>query len=194
MAVDCARTCVRLGFKDVNIVYRRSCEEMPAIGEEVAEAEKEGVKLHLLAGPNKVVTGAGKVTGVECIKMKLGEPDESGRRRPVPVAGSEFTIETGLIISAIGEEPDLDFMGGGVVTDGYIKADPVTLSTATRGIFAGGDVSSAQTSSSSSSSSNRAGSDSGPSERAPRVWRGGTWRCMPWSRQINCSRSARSMN
>jgi NADPH-dependent glutamate synthase beta subunit-like oxidoreductase len=140
VAVDCARTCVRLGFKDVNIVYRRSREEMPAIGEEVAEAEKEGVKLHLLAGPKKVVANGGKVTRIECIRMKLGEPDESGRRRPEPVKGSEFTIETGLIISAIGEEPDLEFMGGAAVADGYIKADPVTMATGVKGIFAGGDV------------------------------------------------------
>lgn len=143
VAVDCARTCVRLGFKDVNIVYRRSREEMPAIGEEVEEAEKEGVKLHLLAGPNRVVTGNNQVTGIECIRMELGEPDESGRRRPVPVKGSEFTIETDLIISAIGEEPELGFMEGdaaSVVVDGYVKADPVTLATGIKGVFAGGDA------------------------------------------------------
>jgi NADPH-dependent glutamate synthase beta subunit-like oxidoreductase len=140
VAIDCARTCVRLGFKDVNIIYRRSREEMPAIGEEVAEAEKEGVKLHLLAGPNRVITGGNKVAGIECIRMELGEPDESGRRRPVPVKGSEFTIETGLIISAIGEEPELGFMEGAAIADGYIKADPVTLATGIKGVFAGGDA------------------------------------------------------
>ncbi|MBN1692725.1 MAG: indolepyruvate ferredoxin oxidoreductase subunit alpha [Dehalococcoidales bacterium] len=143
VAVDCARTCVRLGFKDVNIVYRRSREEMPAIADEVNEAEHEGVKLTILSGPNKVVVKDGKVAGLECIKMKLGEPDASGRRRPVPVAGSEFVVETGLIIAAVGEEPDLAFMTGDdgkAISKGYIKADPVTLETNVKGVFAGGDV------------------------------------------------------
>ncbi len=81
VAVDCARTCVRLGFKDVNIVYRRSRAEMPAIAEEVTEAEHEGVKLTLLSGPSKVVLKGGKVSGLECIKMKLGEPDASGTEK-----------------------------------------------------------------------------------------------------------------
>jgi len=142
VAIDCARTCVRLGFKDVNIVYRRSRAEMPAIAEEVAEAENEGVKLMLLSGPNKVVVKGGKVAGLECVKMQLGEPDASGRHRPEPVKGSEFVIETGLIIAAIGEEPDLAFMGdmAGAVDKVYIKADPVTLATPVKGVFAGGDA------------------------------------------------------
>jgi NADPH-dependent glutamate synthase beta subunit-like oxidoreductase len=143
VAVDCARTCVRLGFKDVNIVYRRSRTEMPAIAEEVAEAEKEGVKLHLLAGPGRVIADNGKVTGMEFIKMKLGEPDESGRRRPEPIAGSEFIIDTNLVISAIGERPDLEIMSGeftGAVANGLIAADSVTLQTSVSGVFAGGDA------------------------------------------------------
>jgi NADPH-dependent glutamate synthase beta subunit-like oxidoreductase len=143
VAVDCARTCVRLGFKGVNIVYRRSRAEMPAIAEEVTEAEHEGVKLTLLSGPSKVVVKNGKVSGLECIKMKLGEPDASGRRRPEPIKGSEFVIETGLIISAVGEEPELSFINGdaaGIVEKGYIKADPVTLATGIKGVFAGGDA------------------------------------------------------
>jgi indolepyruvate ferredoxin oxidoreductase alpha subunit len=143
VAVDCARTCVRLGFKDVNIVYRRSRAEMPAIAEEIAEAEHEGVKLTLLSGPNKVVAKGGRVAGLECLKMKLGEPDESGRRRPVPVKGSDFVVETGMIIAAVGEEPDLAFMTGETaeaVTGAHIKAEPVTLATGIKGMFAGGDV------------------------------------------------------
>jgi len=143
VAVDCARTCIRLGFKDVNIVYRRSRTEMPAIADEVNEAEHEGVKLTILSGPNKVVAKEGKVAGLECIKMKLGEPDASGRRSPVPVDGSEFVVETGLIIAAVGEEPDLAFMTGDdgkAISKGYIKADPVTLETNVKGVFAGGDV------------------------------------------------------
>ena len=143
VAVDCARTCVRLGFRDVNIVYRRSRAEMPAITEEIAEAENEGVQLHLLAGPSRVVADGGKVIGMEFIKNKLGEPDESGRRRPEPVTGSEFVMDTGLIISAIGEQPDLQMMSGDAlkaVSNGLIKADPVTLQTGIKSIFAGGDV------------------------------------------------------
>jgi indolepyruvate ferredoxin oxidoreductase alpha subunit len=143
VAIDCARTCARLGFKDVYIVYRRSRAEMPAIAEEISEAEHEGVKLTLLSGPNRVVVKGGKVAGLECLKMKLGEPDESGRRRPLPVKGSESVIETPLIIAAVGEEPDLSFLTGetaGAVTGGYIKADPVTLATGIKGIFAGGDA------------------------------------------------------
>jgi NADPH-dependent glutamate synthase beta subunit-like oxidoreductase len=143
VAIDCARTCVRLGFKDVNIVYRRSRAEMPAIAEEITEAEHEGVKLTLLSGPNKVVVKGGKVAGLECLKMKLGEPDASGRRRPEPVTGSEFVIETGMIIAAVGEEPDLAFMTGDAakaIANGNIKANPVTLETGIKGIFAGGDA------------------------------------------------------
>jgi indolepyruvate ferredoxin oxidoreductase alpha subunit len=143
VAIDCARTCVRLGFKDVEIVYRRSRTEMPAIADEVTEAEHEGVKLTLLSGPNKVVVKEGKVVGLECIKMKLGEPDASSRRSPMPIAGSEFTIDTRLIIAAVGEEPDLSFMIGDntkTIANGYIKVDPVTLETNVKEIFAGGDV------------------------------------------------------
>jgi NADPH-dependent glutamate synthase beta subunit-like oxidoreductase len=143
VAIDCARTCVRLGFKDVNIVYRRSKAEMPAIADEIIEAEHEGVKLTLLSGPNKVVTNTSIVTGLECVKMQLGEPDASGRRRPVPIKGSEFVIETGLIISAVGEEPELSFMAGEtawIIDKGLIKTDPLTLATTIKGLFAGGDV------------------------------------------------------
>jgi indolepyruvate ferredoxin oxidoreductase alpha subunit len=143
VAIDCARTCVRLGFKDVSIVYRRSKAEMPAIADEITEAEHEGVKLTLLSGPNKVAENGGRVIGLECIKMELGEPDASGRRRPVPVKNSEFIIGTCLIISAVGEEPELSFMAGdvaGTIEKGLIKADPVTLATNLKGVFAGGDV------------------------------------------------------
>lgn len=143
VAIDCARACIRLGFKDVNIVYRRSREEMPAIVDEVAEAEEEGLKIQFLANPVRVLSEANKVNGVECVKMELGAPDESGRKRPVPIAVSEFTIATGLVITAIGEQPDLEFMTGdaaSAVSDGLIKADPVTLETGVKGLFAGGDT------------------------------------------------------
>jgi indolepyruvate ferredoxin oxidoreductase alpha subunit len=143
VAIDCARTCVRFGFENVNVIYRRSRSEMPAIEEEVAEAENEGVRIHLLSSPSRIIAGGGKVTGIELIRMKLGEPDESGRRRPEPVAGSEYVTDADMIISAIGEQPDLQLMSGEVsqtVSDGLIAADPVTLQTGIVGIFAGGDA------------------------------------------------------
>jgi indolepyruvate ferredoxin oxidoreductase, alpha subunit len=143
VAIDCARTCVRLGFRDVTIAYRRTKAEMPAIADEITEAEHEGVKLALLSGPNKVVVKGGKAAGLECLKMELGEPDASGRRRPVPVKGSEFVIETGLIITAAGEEPELSFMTGdtaSAIEKGLVKADPITLATSIKGVFAGGDA------------------------------------------------------
>ncbi|MFC1942718.1 indolepyruvate ferredoxin oxidoreductase subunit alpha [Chloroflexota bacterium] len=143
VAIDCARTCIRLGFKDVNIIYRRSKDEMPAIGEEIIEAEQEGVKIQLLVGPGRIIAEGGKTNGIECVRMELGEPDDSGRRRPILVAGSEFIIETNLIISAVGEQPDLQFMVGenaSAIVDGLIKANTVTLETGIKGLFAGGDA------------------------------------------------------
>ncbi len=143
VAVDCARTCLRLGFKDVTIAYRRSRAEMPAISEEITGAEAEGAKLALLSGPNRIVVEGGRAAGLECLRMELGEPDASGRRRPLPVAGSEFVIPASLIIAAVGEESDLAFMSGAAdsaVTGGFIQADPVTLATKVKGVFAGGDA------------------------------------------------------
>lgn len=142
-ALDCARSCTRLGFDDVEIVYRRSRIEMPASDEEIEEAEKEGVKFNFLMTPVKILAKDGKVTGVECIKMKLGKPDESGRRRPVPVKGSEFKMATDMLIPAVGQRPDLPAMSGKdsvKVTDwGTIEADPVSYKTSIEGVFAGGD-------------------------------------------------------
>ena len=104
VAIDVACTARRLG-SDVTIVYRRSREEMPAFAHEVEQALCEGVKIVYLAAPQKVVTGAdGKVTGLICQKMELGEPDDSGRRRPVPIAGAEFELPVDMIVPAIGQE------------------------------------------------------------------------------------------
>jgi len=143
VAIDCARTCLRLGFKDVTIVYRRSRAEMPGRKEEIEEAEKEGVKIHFLAVPVKVLTEGNKVTGAECIRMELGEPDASGRRRPVPVKGSEFVLETDMVISAIGEKPDLSFLTGkeGIKTTGKgtVEVAPFTYQASKTGVFSGGD-------------------------------------------------------
>jgi NADPH-dependent glutamate synthase beta subunit-like oxidoreductase len=142
VGIDCARTCVRLGFKEVSIVYRRSRQEMPAIAAEVEQAEKEGVKFHFLATPVRILAESGQVTGAECVRMKLGKPDASGRRSPNPVPGSEFTIETDMIIAATGEQPDLSFIKGDDIKtkNGLLSADPVTLQTGVPAIFAGGDV------------------------------------------------------
>jgi NADPH-dependent glutamate synthase beta subunit-like oxidoreductase len=107
-AIDAAHSALKLGAS-VTIVYRRSRKEMPAIETEVEEAEKDGVKLQTLTNPVKIITRDGKVVGVECVKMELGEPDESGRARPIPVEGSNFTIEADMLISAIGEDIRTDF-------------------------------------------------------------------------------------
>lgn len=144
VAIDSARSALRLGAEEVKIIYRRSRAEMPAGEEEVEEAESEGVEFHFLATPTKIISEDGKVVGMECIRMRLGPPDESGRRRPIPIEGSEFTIEGDTIIIAIGQTPDLSFIrpedGIEITTRGTIAVDPITLATSAQGIFAGGDV------------------------------------------------------
>jgi formate dehydrogenase beta subunit len=143
VALDCARSCARLGFKDVNILYRRSRVEMPASDEEIEGALEEGITITYLAVPVKILEKDGKVTGVECTKMKLGKPDESGRRRPIPVKGSEYTLKTDVVVAAIGQQPVLPLTKGkekiDVTTWGTIKTDPATFMTNVAGIFAGGD-------------------------------------------------------
>jgi heterodisulfide reductase subunit A-like polyferredoxin len=143
VAIDVACTALRLG-SEVTIVYRRSREEMPAFHHEIEQALCEGVKIMYLTAPVKVVTGAdGKVTGLVCQKMELGEPDASGRRRPVPVPGSEFEIPVDMIIPAIGQEADLSPLtdsGINVNRWGNIEVDEITYETSRPGVFAAGDV------------------------------------------------------
>ncbi|MFB3926328.1 MAG: FAD-dependent oxidoreductase [Syntrophales bacterium] len=140
VALDCARTCVRLGFGEVEILYRRSRAEMPAHAEEIEAAMVEGVKFSYLSAPLAVVSKDGRITGIECIKMKLGEPDESGRRRPIPVKGSEFTLKTDMVIPATGQKPDISFLKEVKLTGwGTVHVDPVTYRTSVEGVFAGGD-------------------------------------------------------
>ena len=143
VAMDCTRTCLRLGFKEVTIIYRRSRDEMPGRKEEIEEAEKEGAKITFLAAPVGILTRGGKVVGVNCTRMKLGEPDASGRRRPIPIPGSEFKIETDMIISAIGEQPDLTFLAEEkeirTTQRGTIEIDPSSGQTSRSGVFSGGD-------------------------------------------------------
>jgi formate dehydrogenase beta subunit len=143
VALDCARSCARLGFKEVEILYRRSRAEMPASSEEIREAQEEGVKFNYLKAPVKILAKDGKVTGLEYIKMKLGEPDQSGRRRPIPIKGSEARMKADMVIAATGQKSDMALFSGkdGVQTTdrGSIKADSVTFKTSVEGIFAGGD-------------------------------------------------------
>ena len=145
VAMDSARTALRLGADTVRIIYRRSRDEMPARIEEVHHAEEEGVQFYLLTAPTKFLgNDNGWVTGVECLQMELGEPDDSGRRRPVPIKGSEFKLECDMAVVAIGAGPNplLPTQTPGLELNkrGYIVADLETGKTAKPGVWAGGDI------------------------------------------------------
>jgi len=144
-AIDAARTARRLGARDVTILYRRSRVEMPAHEEEVADAESEGVKLALLATPIRFL-GNGRVESAECIRMQLGEPDATGRRRPEPVEGSEFTVPADTVVLAVGqhmdEEPARNEPGIPLTRYGYIRVSEDTWQVADSACFAGGDCAS----------------------------------------------------
>jgi len=145
-AIDAARTALRLGAGEVTIVYRRSRDEMPANDEEIEQAEQEGIQFHFLAAPVNLSAQNGRVHTMECIKMALGEPDSSGRRRPEPIAGSEFAMEVDTVIAAIGQRLD----GSRLEQDGqvkfnrrgYVSINQETMETSLEGVFAGGDCSS----------------------------------------------------
>ncbi len=144
-AIDSARVAVRnKNTKKVYILYRRTRKEMPAYEEEIESAIEEGIDIRYLVLPKKVLSKDEKVTGVECLKMKLGEPDESGRRRPVPIEGSEFTLELDALISAISEQPDTSFLKpkDKIKTTKWntLIVNEETCSTTQKGVFAGGDV------------------------------------------------------
>jgi formate dehydrogenase major subunit len=144
-AIDAARTSLRLGAEEVTIVYRRSEKEMPANPFEIEEAKHEGVKFKFLTAPTRVIacthTEGG---GLVCQKMELGEPDASGRRRPMPVAGSDYKVEADTVIAAIGQSPDLSILGQnhGLETTKWstIKTDQDTGATNLPGVFAAGDL------------------------------------------------------
>jgi len=140
---DSARSALRLGSGEVSILYRRSRVEMPANIIEIEEAENEGVAFHFLTAPVKVLGENGKVTGLECVKMELGEPDSSGRRRPIRIDGSEFVVEGDTIILAIGQSVDVPFSeairGVEITSWGTITVEEETLATSRKGVFAGGD-------------------------------------------------------
>lgn len=144
VAMDCARSLVRLGVEEVYLVYRRSRAEMPANEAEIVAAEEEGVRFRLLANPTRILAEEGRVVGMECIRMELGEPDSSGRRSPVPVKGSEFILDVDMIVPAIGQVADLSFLtpdsGVEITKRGVIAADPLTMATSVPGVFAAGDT------------------------------------------------------
>ncbi len=142
-AIDAARTAKRLGAQAVTIVYRRTRDEMPADEEEVEATLREGIEIHYLAAPVRVIAQGNRMASVECRRMELGEPDESGRRRPVPIEGSEFTIAADTLIPAVSQSADrkMAALFGLKTTDwGTIEADELTLATSREGVFAGGDV------------------------------------------------------
>ncbi len=145
-AMDAARTSLRLGADRVSILYRRTRQEMPAFEEEIEAAIAEGITIHFLAAPVGVISKNGRTSGLRCIKTRLGEPDSSGRRRAVPVEGPEFIFEADTVISAIGQQADLDiFKGdrfaGAVSADSFlIQVHSASMETPVAGLFAGGDL------------------------------------------------------
>ncbi len=149
VAMDAARTALRLGAERVRIVYRRSREEMPARAEEIHHGEEEGVEFYLLTNPVKFIGDQnGRITAMECLKMELGEPDESGRKRPVPMEGSNFELETDLVVIAVGAgaNPLITSTTPGLQVNewGYIAAEVETGKTRKPRVWAGGDIVSGQ--------------------------------------------------
>lgn len=143
-AIDCARTCLRMGASRVTIVYRRSEHEMPANPEEVEDSREEGIDFLFLTQPVSILSEEGRMAGLRCIRMELGEPDKSGRRRPVPVEGSEFDLPGDTLIPAIGQIANLDWLSpdDGIEFNrrGAIKVDAATMTTSRPGVFAAGDA------------------------------------------------------
>ena len=141
-AIDAARSALRLGAGKLTVLYRRSRQEMPAYEEEIEEALHEGIELHALAIPKRIV-GDGHVTGIEYVQARLGDMDDSGRRRPVPIEGSETILDCDVIIVAIGQTPSTEPLiwenGPQVSKWGAVSVDPVTMATCVPGVFAAGD-------------------------------------------------------
>ncbi len=144
-AMDAVRTALRLGAENAYIVYRRSDKEMPARDEEIHHAKEEGVQFHLLTAPIKFIgDDQGRVKAMECIKMELGEPDASGRRRPIPIEGSNYVMEVDLVVVAIGNSsnPLIPKTTPGLKCNkwGNIVVDEETMQTSRKGVYAGGDI------------------------------------------------------
>ena len=144
VALDSARTAKRLGAQHVHLIYRRSEKEMPARDEEIKHAKEEGIEFNLLTNPVEIIGKDGWVNEIRCIRMKLGEPDDSGRRRPVPIKDSEFNIKVVVVIMAIGQGPNPVLTSTipklGLNKWGNIKADLEKGKTNVKGVFAGGDI------------------------------------------------------
>jgi glutamate synthase (NADPH/NADH) small chain len=145
VAMDAARTALRLGAENCQIVYRRSKEELPARAEDVHYAEEEGIRFKFLAAPVRYLGNTdGWITGMECIRMELGEPDASGRRRPMPKEVSNFTMDVDLVIIAIGTGANTVVTGAipnlKLNRWGYVVTDPATGKTSREGVYAGGDI------------------------------------------------------
>jgi glutamate synthase (NADPH/NADH) small chain len=143
--MDSVRTAKRLGAEEATIVYRRSRVEMPSRVEEVHHAEEEGIKFHFLTTPTRFIGDEnGKVKAMECLKMELGEPDSSGRRRPVPIEGSEFIMEADLAVVAIGNSPNPLIAQTTPQLEvgkwGNVEVDWETMATSMEGVYAGGDI------------------------------------------------------
>jgi NADPH-dependent glutamate synthase beta subunit-like oxidoreductase len=143
-AMDTARSSLRLGAKEVFILYRRTREEMPVDPRELEQVEEEGIKIHYLTTPIQVLSNDGRsVSGIRCIRNRLGEPEKDGRRRPIPIDGSEFDIDIDLLIPAVSQSPDISFLPEAIGLEiskwDRLAVDPETFETNVRGIFAGGD-------------------------------------------------------
>jgi formate dehydrogenase beta subunit len=142
VAMDCVRSALRIGFTDVNLLYRRTEAEMPADPQEIHEAQEEGVKFHYLVAPVRIVHQNGRVSGLECQRMALGEPDRSGRRRPVPVQGSQFVIDCDVIIPAVGQICVVDCVlpeTDALTAWKTLVVDQMTFQSKTETVFGGGD-------------------------------------------------------
>jgi formate dehydrogenase major subunit len=141
-AMDCSRTSLRHGAENVTIAYRRTRSELVVDEEELGETEREGVRMEFLASPIEVLGEDGKVTGVKFIRNRLGEPDASGRRSPIPIEGSEFIVPAQTVIPAVSQAADLTFLpveASFEINRGRVKVDPATYATNVRGVFACGD-------------------------------------------------------
>jgi formate dehydrogenase (NADP+) beta subunit len=142
VAMDCVRSAVRIGFDDANILYRRTEAEMPADPVEIKEAREEGVSFHFLVAPVRIMAENGKVIGLECLRMELGEPDESGRCRPIPMEGSNFVIDCDAVIPAVGQVCVVDCVlprQDSITRWKTLVVDEITFQTRDASIFGGGD-------------------------------------------------------
>jgi len=138
-AVDVARTALRLGTGDINLLYRRSQSEMTAISEEVKRAQQEGVRIHFLVAPARVQTKDDQIDSLECVRTALGEPDSSGRRAPRPIPGSEFSLKADTIVLATGQTVDAQLLPTDILNPaGYVSVKAETMATPIQGIFASG--------------------------------------------------------